>query len=66
LKKNILLYGGTSLKHDAWNISKNNPKLFLVDAKHYQSNLIFNLYYSKNTDSHYMFFNDKLTDEDWE
>ena len=66
LRKNILLYAGTSLKFDKWKISDNNPKLFLCDAKKYQAQLIFMLYYQQNRQSNYLFLPETLEERDIE
>ena len=64
LQKNILLYGGTNLKFDKWKISENNPKLFLCDAKKFQADLIFKLYFQQNKDNNYIYLPQTLTEKD--
>ena len=65
-RKNILMYGGTSLKWQKWKISDNNNKLFLCDRKKFQADLIFRLYVNKNRNSNYLYFPKDLTDKDYE
>lgn len=66
LQRNILLYGGTSLKYDKWKISDNNPKLFLCDAKKFQADLIFKLYDKKDKTSNSILLPNDLSDNDLE
>jgi hypothetical protein len=66
MRKNILMYGGTSLKYDKWKISENLPKLFLCDAKKFQSELIFMLYFHQNKESNYLYLPDGLSEQDIE
>lgn len=63
-QRNILLYAGTSLKFEKWQISKNNAKIFLCDARKYQAELIFNLYFSKNKKSNYLYLPDNISEKD--
>ena len=65
-KKNILMYAGANLKFDKWKVSDNNPKLFLCDAKKFQADLIFKLYYQKNRQHNYLWLPDTLSDKDIE
>ena len=65
-RKNIILYGGTSLKYDKWKPSENLSKFFLVDAKTYQSQLIFMLYFHQNKQSNYLYLPDGLSEKDIE
>ena len=64
MRKNILMYGGTSLKYDKWKISDNMPKLFLCDAKKFQSELIFMLYYQQSKESNYIFLPENISQQD--
>jgi len=64
LQRNILLYGGTSLKYDKWKISENNPKLFLCDAKKFQADLIFKLYDKKDKSSNSVLLPENISDGD--
>ena len=63
-RRNIILYGGTSLKYDKWKPSENLSKFFLVDAKTYQSQLIFMLYFHQNKQSNYLFLPQNLSQQD--
>lgn len=64
LQKNILMYAGTNLRFDKWKISDNNPKLFLCDARKFQADLIFKLYFQQNRQSNYLYLPKTLTDKD--
>ena len=64
MRKNILMYGGTQLKYDKWKISDNMPKLFLCDAKKFQSELIFMLYFQQNKESNYLFLPENISQQD--
>lgn len=66
MKKNIVMYGGTSLKYDLYKKSENVPKLFLCDAKKFQADLIFRLYFAKNKQSGYLYLPESLTEQDIE
>lgn len=66
IRKNILMYGGTNLKYDKWKISDNNKKLFLCDARKFQSELIYLLYYQQYKDKNYLYLPKTLTKEDIE
>lgn len=66
MRKNILMYGGTNLKYDKFKLSENIPKLFLCDAKKFQSELIFMLYYQNNKESNYLYLTENLTKKDIE
>ena len=65
-QKNILLYAGTSLKFQKWKPSENIPKLFLCDARKFQADLIFKLYFQKNKETNYLFLPETLTEKDME
>lgn len=64
MRKNIFLYAGTNLKYDKFKVSDNNPKMFLCDAKKYQSELIFMLHFATNKESNYLFLPDDITEKD--
>ena len=64
MRKNIIMYGGTSLKYDLWKRSENVPKLFLCDAKKFQSQLIFKLYFHKDKANNYLYLPQSLTEDD--
>lgn len=66
LQKNILMYAGTNLKFDKWKVSENNPKLFLCDARKFQADLIFKLYFQQNRQTNYLYLPKTLTDIDIE
>ena len=66
MRKNIIMYGGTSLKYDLWKRSENVPKLFLCDAKKFQADLIFRLYFAKDKANNYLYLPQSLTAEDIE
>lgn len=48
MRKNIVMYSGTSLKYDSFKPSENVPKLFLFNEKTFRSELIFKLYFDKS------------------
>lgn len=64
MRKQIFLYAGTSLKYDKWKVSDNNPKMFLCDAKKFQSELIFMLHFATNKESNYLFLPDDISEKD--
>lgn len=64
MRKNILMYGGTNLRYDKWKISQNVPKLFLCDAKKFQSQLLFMLYFNNNKEANYLFLPQDITEKD--
>lgn len=64
LQKNILLYGGTSLRLEKWKVSDNVSKLFLCDSKKFQAELIFKLYFQQNRENNFLFLPDSLTEQD--
>lgn len=66
IRKNIILYGGTNLKYDKWKPSDNIPKLFLCDAKKFQSQLIFMLYFHNNKESNYLYLPQNISQKDIE
>lgn len=66
LKKNILMYAGTSLKFQKWKISQHNPKMFMCDARKFQADLIFRLYQQNNRESNFLFLPKTLSDKDLE
>ena len=66
MQKNILMYAGTNLRFDKWKVSDNNPKIFLCDAKKFQADLIFKLYFQNNKQSNYLFLPLTLTEKDIE
>ena len=47
MRKNIVMYSGTSLKYDSFKPSENVPKMFLFNEKTFRSELIFKLYFDK-------------------
>lgn len=47
MRKNIIMYSGTSLKYDSFKPSENVPKMFLFNEKTFRSELIFKLYFDK-------------------
>lgn len=63
MRKNILMYGGTNLKYQKWKPSENIKKLFLCDAKKFQSELIFMLHFNQSKESNYIFL-PQLSTED--
>ena len=66
IRKNIIMYGGTNLKYDKWKPSDNLPKLFLCDAKKFQSELIFMLYFHHNKESNYLYLPQNISEKDVE
>lgn len=66
IRKNIIMYGGTNLKYDKWKPSENMPKLFLCDAKKFQSELIFMLYFNSNKESNYLYLPQNINEKDIE
>lgn len=46
-RKNILMYGGTSLRYDTFKPSETVPKLFLFNEKTFRADLVFKLYHDK-------------------
>ena len=66
MQKNILMYAGTNLRFDKWKVSDNNPKIFLCDAKKFQADLIFKLYFQNNKQSNYLFLPLTLSEKDIE
>lgn len=60
------MYGGTNLKYDKWKPSQNMPKLFLCDAKKFQSELIFMLYFHNNKESNYLYLPQNISQKDIE
>ena len=60
------MYGGTNLKYQKWKPSQNMPKLFLCDAKKFQSQLIFMLYFSSNKESNYIYLPQNISQQDIE
>ena len=47
MRKNIVMYSGTSLKYDSFKPSENVPKMFLFNEKTFRSELVFKLYFDK-------------------
>lgn len=66
IRKNIIMYGGTNLKYQKWKPSDNMPKLFLCDAKKFQSELIFMLYFNANKESNYLYLPQNISQQDIE
>ena len=66
MRKNIFLYAGTNLKYDKFKVSDNNPKMFLCDAKKFQSELIFMLHFATNKESNYLFLPESISEKDVE
>ena len=66
IRKNIIMYGGTNLKYQKWKPSQNMPKLFLCDAKKFQSQLIFMLYFNSNKESNYIYLPQNISQQDIE
>ena len=66
LRKNILLYGGTQLKYDKWRLSDNLPKLFLCDARKFQAELLFMLYFQSNKETNYLYLPENISQKDIE
>lgn len=66
LRRNIIMYAGTSLKFDKWHLSDNNSKLFLCDSKKFQAELIYKLYFQQNRQKNYLFLPKTLTEKDIE
>lgn len=66
IKKNILMYKGTSLKFDTWRVSQNNSKLFLCDFKKTLAEYIFMLNFNKNKESNYLFIHKDISQQDKE
>ena len=66
IRKNIIMYGGTNLKYDKWKPSQNLSKFFLCDAKKFQSQLIFMLYFQQNKENNYLFLPQNLSLKDIE
>ena len=50
MRRNVVMYSGTSLKYDSIKPSDNVPKMFLFNEKTFRSELIYKLYY----DSHHL------------
>lgn len=61
MRKNIVMYSGTSLKYDSFKPSENVPKLFLFNEKTFRSELIFKLYFDK---SHLLRLPKNLSEDD--
>ncbi len=66
MRKNVLLYGGSALKFEKWKVSDNNRKLFLCDAKKFQAELIFNLYFQQNAETNFLFLPESIAEKDLE
>lgn len=64
MRKNILLYGGTNLKYQKWKLSDNISKLFLCDARKYQAELLFMLYFQKQKETNYLFLPENISQQD--
>ena len=60
------MYGGTNLKYQKWKISDNMTKLFLCDAKKFQSELIFMLYFQTNKETNYLYLPHDISQKDIE
>lgn len=63
-RKNIVMYAGTNLKYDKFKQSDNIPKMFLCDAKSYQSQMIFHLYFQNNKESNYLYLPQNISQQD--
>lgn len=64
VRKNILMYGGTNLKYEKWKLSDNIQKLFLCDARKFQAQLLFMLYYNQNKQANYLFLPENISEKD--
>ena len=64
VRKNILMYGGTNLKYEKWKLSDNIQKLFLCDARKFQAQLLFMLYYNQNKEANYLFLPENISEKD--
>lgn len=60
---NVLMYQGTNMTTQNYRFSENNAKLLLVNAKHYQTSLIYYLYSQKKRDNNYLYFYPEITNE---
>lgn len=65
-KKNILLYMGTTLKFDKWRFSEKNPRIIQADARKWQAEAIFHLYFQKNKKTNFLYLSEDLTEKDLE
>lgn len=63
-KKNILIYMGTHLRFDKFKIGQGNHKMFFCDAKSYQAQLIFRLYFQNNKQRNYLFIPQNISEKD--
>lgn len=64
IRKNIIMYGGTNLKYDKWKPAETVPKMFICDAKSYQAQLIFMLYFQHNKQANYLFLPCDISEKD--
>lgn len=66
MKKNIIMYAGTNLKFEKWKHSDTVPKMFMCDAKKFQAELIFMLYYQKKKETNYLYLPENMSEQDLE
>lgn len=66
MKKNIIMYAGTNLKFEKWKPSDTVPKMFMCDAKKFQAELIFMLYYQKKKETNYLYLPENMSEQDLE
>lgn len=65
-KKNILLYMGSNLKFDKWRFSEKNPRIIQADARKWQAEVIYRLYFHKDKSKNFLFLSETLTEKDME
>lgn len=65
MRRNIAIYLGTNLKYQKWKPSESIQKAFLVDAKSFQAQLIFMLYFQNNKEANYLFLPENLSEQDF-
>lgn len=58
--RNVIMYAGAALRGEAWKASKQNARMIIVDAKHFQRTLIWQLYNQKNKATNFLYLPDTL------
>ena len=58
--RNVFMYAGAALRAGTWQVSKQNPRMLIVDAKSYQRTLIWQLYRQKNKTGNFLYLPEDL------
>lgn len=59
----ILMYQGSQMSTELWRLSDNNRKLYLANARHWKTNLIYYLYSQKKRGQSYLYLKPDISDQ---